>query len=348
MTPGAGGGLPELTAALVLVVLNAYLLTGGADFGGGVWDLLASGPRREQQRELITTAIVPLWEANHVWLVIALVMSFTAFPAVFATLGIVLHVPLSLALLGIVFRGTAFVFRKAGHQSGVSRRRWGRLFAIASTITPLLLGTAVGALSTGAVGSASAAVGRESFGAVFLAPWAAPFPLLIGVLTVCLVALLAASYLTLVAPDGPLREDFRTRALAAGAAVLVVLALTLVVGSAVPARAVPRLGPPSPLWPVVAILVAGVAGAALWRRRFGLARVAVALEASLFLWGWAASQYPYLVPPTLTIRSAAAGRPTLLTLLWILAGGAVLLVPSLLYLLRLFATPPPATAGPAS
>src|SRR5206468_7963227 len=104
-------GLPEIIAGLMVLALNAYVLMGGADFGGGLWDLLASGPRREAQRTLIADSIAPIWEANHVWLIVVVVVLFTGFPIAFGTLGVVLHIPISLTLIGIVLRGSAFVFR---------------------------------------------------------------------------------------------------------------------------------------------------------------------------------------------------------------------------------------------
>ena len=76
-----------------MMALTGYALTGGADYGGGVWDLLARGPRREAQRRLIAESIGPIWEANHVWLIVAVVVLFTGFPAAFGVLGTVLHVP---------------------------------------------------------------------------------------------------------------------------------------------------------------------------------------------------------------------------------------------------------------
>src|SRR5437764_5309144 len=148
-------GLPEMLAAVMVVSLNAYVLTGGADFGGGVWDLLASGPRRAAQRELIASQIGPIWEANHVWLILVVVVLFTAFPAAFATLGVVLHVPLSLLLIGIVLRGSSFVFRSYGARDDATQQRWGRVFAMASVITPILLGIVVGAVASGATGAAA-------------------------------------------------------------------------------------------------------------------------------------------------------------------------------------------------
>ena len=216
-----GIGLPEVVAAIMVLALNAYALTGGADFGGGVWDLLARGPRREAQRALIAEQIAPIWEANHVWLILVVVMLFTAFPAVFAALGTVLHIPLTLMLLGIVVRGSAFVFRSYGAHDDASQRRWGRVFAVASVVTPLLLGTIVGAIVSGAAGAAAARVptvpgaAAPSYASLYVTPWLAPFPLALGVLALAMFAFLAAVYLGVREPA--LRDDVpAARALVGG------------------------------------------------------------------------------------------------------------------------------------
>src|SRR5437899_3693695 len=140
-------GLADLVAGVIFVALNAYAVLGGADFGGGVWDLLALGPRKARQRELIAEAIGSVWEANHVWLILVIVLLFTCFPPAFARLGTLLHIPLSLVLIGIVLRGSAFTFWRYGGGSASEERRWGDAFAIASLITPLLLGTTAGAIA---------------------------------------------------------------------------------------------------------------------------------------------------------------------------------------------------------
>jgi cytochrome d ubiquinol oxidase subunit II len=124
----------EWTAWIVVVALNAYVLFAGADFGGGVWDLLASGPRRQQQRDLIARAIGPIWEANHVWLIVVVVVLFVCFPPAFAAFGTVLHIPLSLMLIGIVLRGSAFVFRAYSYGPRSEQRRWGRVFAVSRAV----------------------------------------------------------------------------------------------------------------------------------------------------------------------------------------------------------------------
>lgn len=333
-------GLPEVMATLLMVVLNAYVLMGGADLGGGVWDLLATGPRREAQRSLITSAIGPIWEANHVWLVIAVVVCFTAFPPAFATLATVLHIPLTLMLVGIVLRGSAFVFRSYGGGPPSVRARWGRMFAIGSTMTPILFGVVIGSIATGAVGTAQQQLGSATFAETFIRPWLAPFPLLVGALALVLFAQLAATYLTLVTKDPALRDDFRRRALGSVIVGLLVATAAAVQSPGLWQIASPMLLPKSAAVAGVTLtgLTAAIALYALWRRRFGLARAACGVEVSLILWLWAIGQFPYLVPATITIRSAAAPAATLDAMLWVIGAGALLLIPSLRYLLRLFSS----------
>jgi cytochrome d ubiquinol oxidase subunit II len=339
--------LPNVLAGLAMVALNAYVLFGGADFGGGVWDFLASGERREQQRELITHAIGPIWEANHVWLVLVVVLLFTCFPPVFSTLSILLHIPLALMLIGIVLRGSAFTFRSYGSEHDAEQRRWGRLFAIASLLTPVLLGISIGAIASGGVGEAMRfdhTLGASSFVDVYVAPWLTPFSVGVGVLALALFAFLAAVYLTVEAGDEPLREDFRLRALWAALAVFVVAFVVLIIALATDTHVGPGLTRSA--WAIPFHVATGVAALwaiwALWARRFRVARVAAAAQVTLILWGWVLGQYPYLIPPTVTIDGAAAPERTLNLILWALALGAMVLFPSLAYLFRIFKGKPEA------
>lgn len=326
-----------LLAGTLVLALNAYVLLGGADFGGGVWDLLARGPRKEAQRQLVAHAIGPVWEANHVWLILAIVLLFTCFPRAFARIAVPLNLPLTGVLIGIVLRGSAFAFRGYGGDRDAVQRRWGRVFAVASLVTPLLLGTALGAVAAGAVGTAPAGT---DFAAQYLSPWLAPFPLAVGVFTLACFAFLAATYLTLETPDGPLREDFRRRALMSGIGVGAAALAALV--AAGPTAPLMRHGLVGSSWALPFQLTTGVVAlsalGALWRRRYALARLAAVCQVSLVLWGWAGSQYPYVVPPDLTIESAAAPVATLRLVLAALVVGALVLVPSLFYLFRVFKT----------
>ncbi len=312
--------LADALAAIILASLTAYVLLGGADFGGGVWDLLASGPRQARQRDLIAHAIGPVWEANHVWLILAIVLLFTCFPRAFASIAIALHVPLTLMLIGIVLRGSAFVFQNYGGGGG-------RVFATASLITPVLLGTTVGAVASGAVGEWGKGKCDGFYGG-YIAPWLTPFDLAVGLFALAAFAFLAAVYLTLEAKDAELQEDFRRRAIAAGAALVAMAVLGLAVFPEAP-----------PVNQRVVALTAAAALAAFWslsRRRYKRARIAAAAQVTLIVWGWGLAQYPYLVPPVFTISDAAAPDITLKLALIAVLAGAVVLFPSLYYLLRVF------------
>jgi cytochrome d ubiquinol oxidase subunit II len=337
--------LPLVLAALLVVSLNAYVLFGGADFGGGVWDLFATGPRRDRQREVISHAIGPIWEANHVWLILAIVLTFTCFPAVFARLGTVLHIPLTLMLFGIVLRGSAFTFRTYDDEHDAAQRRWGRVFAGASLVTPVLLGVCIGAVAAGRVGPLA---GAGSFTDRFVDPWLTPFSLAVGLLTLALFAHLAAVFLTLETRDPDLVGDFRARALWSGFAVfLTAFGALIIAPKEAPLMGVGLLGS---RWALPFHLATGAAAivvlAALWWRRYHLARVAVGVQVSLIMWGWVLAQYPHVIPPDLTVTGTAAPEVTLRLVLTALGLGAIVLLPSLVYLFRIFkAAPTDSTPG---
>ena len=323
----------ELAAALVLVVaLNLYALSGGADYGGGVWDLLARGPRAARQRDLVEHSIAPIWEANHVWMILVIVVLFTGFPPAFARIATYLHVPLLLMLLGIVARGAAFSFRSYGSPEARAQRLWGRVFAVSSLITPLLLGTVLGAIASGSLEAQPRSM------AAFFTPWIGIFPFAVGLYALVMFAFVAAVYLCVEAGEEDLREDFRRQALISGVG-LGVLAVAVLAAAGLRAPEILHdLTRTRWSWALHgATALAALAGlAALWTRRYRLARAAVVVQVSLILWGWAFSQYPHLVKPDLTIDAAAAPDVTLRLLLGALAAGTVLLLPSFLYLYRVF------------
>ena len=320
----------DLLGGALLVALVFYALLGGADFGGGIWDLLAGGARRRAQRALIERAIGPIWEANHVWLVLVVVVLFTGFPAAFAEVSIALFVPLVLLLLGIVLRGAAFTFRTYDRPGDRLQARWGAVFSASSVLAPLMLGTVVGALASGRL--RIAARGAEPWA------WVAPFPLAVGLFAAALFAYLAATYLAVEADEPELQGDFRRRAIGAGVAVF----LCAVLGAALSFREAPLVyeGLTRRAWSIPLHLAtaasAAAAFAALLRGRVRTARAAAAVQVALIVAGWGASQYPYLMVPDLTLASASAPRATQVALLWALAGGGVLLFPALYLLFRVF------------
>ena len=324
--------LVEMLAGLILLSVIAYALLGGADFGGGVWDLLARGPRAEEQREAIAKAMGPVWEANHVWLIFVIILVFTGFPEAFGMISIALFVPWHLVLLGIVLRGAAFVFRAYGPPARAAQRRWGRIFGVASLLTPLVLGMSLGAVSSGRVRVVDGAVSADA-----AAAWLAPTAWATGALAVGACAYLAATYLTLET-TGALQEDFRRRALAAWAA-LAALSLLALPALRADASHLWEQFTRTEAWPVFVAggLAAVGALAALVARRYVWARAAAAAQVAALLVGWAAIlQYPYLIYPDVTLHEAAAASAVLQFTIWAVLGGMVILLPSLWLLFRVF------------
>lgn len=325
---------PEtLVAAVTLVSLILYALMGGADFGGGVWDLLARGPRARLQRQVIADAIAPIWEANHVWLILVIVLLFTAWPKAFAAIMTGLHIPLTAMLLGIVLRGSAFVFRKYDSRRDQVQQRWSRLFGIASAFTPFVQGMILGALTTGAIRIENGTVRTG-----FLAGWLTPFAVACGVFALVLFAFLAAAYLTVDAAGDPeLQNDFRVRAIVSQLALAPIGAVVFLTSkSGAPEMYHGLTNWWAPFLLVCAVVCATTALRALWRRRFALARIAAIGQVTTVLLGWCFAQYPHLIYPDLTIANSAAPEITLRLLLIALGSGAVVLLPSVYYLFRVF------------
>src|SRR5829696_6661435 len=200
----------DAAAVILWVGATLYAVFGGADFGAGLWDLIAGDAAKgERPRELIQRSLTPVWEANHVWLIFILVVLWTAFPEAFGALMSTLYVPLALAALGIVLRGAGFAFRKS-IESLQARRAMGAAFALSSVLTPFFMGTVVGAVAAGNVPA-------EGNGAAF-SSWIAPLPLLVGALFVASGAYLAAIFLIADAArsgENGLERYFSRRALLA-------------------------------------------------------------------------------------------------------------------------------------
>ncbi|MFO0652896.1 MAG: cytochrome d ubiquinol oxidase subunit II [Polyangiales bacterium] len=327
--------LSDAAAGLTLLALIAYAVLAGADFGGGVWDLFASGPRRDAQREAIAHAIGPVWEANHVWLIFAIVLTFSCFPPAFAALGVGLYLPLHLVLVGITLRGAAYVFRAYGADDPRARRRWGAVFGASSAVTPWLLGACLAILSNGALRVRGGVVEAPR-----LSAWFGPLPLTLGALALAACAYAAAVFLA-VETDAALREDFRRRALASGTAVVALSALAVPVLHAEAPRLASSLVSSRALPIVLAGALSALAsGAALYAGRVRAARVASIAWIALELAGWSVAQYPFVIAPDVTFAATAAPDATIRFVLASTAPGFALLLPSLWLLFRVFKSRP--------
>jgi cytochrome d ubiquinol oxidase subunit II len=318
-------------AAVVLFTgVVAYAVLGGADYGAGFWDLTAGGARRgEAPRHLIDQTLAPVWEANHVWLVFCLVMTWTAFPAAFAAIMTTLYLPLGLAALGIVLRGSGFAFRKALVRTG-EQRAAGATFAASSVITPFFLGTVAGGIASGRVPPGGHGDPVRS--------WLNPTSLLGGVLAVLVCAFVAAVFLTAEARrqgDTELWRWFRRRAQVAA----VVTGATALTGTVILRADAPRLlhGLFTRGLPLVLLsALCGVASLVLLPRAAPRLAQALAVGAAgTVVLGWGVAQYPYLLGTHLRIAEAAAPAPTLWALTVVATAALLIVVPSMALLFAL-------------
>lgn len=325
--------LPEFVLSVMWVGVTLYAVFAGADFGAGMWDLLAGGARAgASQRRLIEHSIGPVWEANHVWLIFVLVVLWTGFPVAFAAIMSSLYVPLTAAAVGIILRGAGFAFRKSVEGLQL-RRAFGITFAASSVVTPFFLGAVAGAIASGRVSTDAAVI--DPF-----ASWINPTSILGGTLAVITCAYLAAVFLAADASRHD-QADLATRYRHLGITAAVAAGSVALAGVFILRRDAPDLfdgliGRGLPL--IGASAVGGIASVALLARcRYARARIAAVVAVTAVVWGWAAGQYPDLLVGELSIADAAGSPVTLKAMLASLALGGILIAPSLIALLVMHA-----------
>jgi cytochrome d ubiquinol oxidase subunit II len=317
--------LSEAVAVVLFFGVTAYAIFGGADFGSGFWDLFAGGAERgERPRAIVQHAIGPVWEANHVWLIFVLVVLWTGFPEAFASITLTLFVPLSLAALGIVLRGSGFAFRKEVFRTS-SRRNFGAAFALSSVLVPFCMGAIAGAIASGRVPAGGKAGDPWS-------SWINATSILGGVLAVATCAFLAAVFLTSDAArldDPGMVEYYRKRAMATSVVAGFVAAAGIVVlhddakyvFDGLTSRALAL---------VIISAVCGIGTLMLLMRKAhrGARLLAIGAVASVVI-AWGVAQWPYLLPTSLKVSQAAAPDATLTTILVVFGIAAVVILPSL-------------------
>ena len=324
-------GLVELPMVVILVGLTLYVVLGGADFGAAVWQLAAGrGPRAEALREHAHESMAPVWEANHVWLIFVLTVTWTAYPVAFGSLASTLCVALFVAGLGIIVRGAAYALRSWT----TDRREIGRIdaaSAVSSILTPFALGAAIGGIASGRV-----PVGNAK--GDLITSWLNPTSILIGALAVVFCAYLAAVYLSADAVrrgEGDLVAPFRVRALVAGSVAGALSIGGLVVLHEDAYRLYHELLAGDGLPALIVSVIAGLATFALVvRERFEPARYTAAVAVAAIVAGWALAQEPVFLPG-LTVEEAAASHDVLVATVVAVVGGAIILFPSLVLLFRL-------------
>jgi cytochrome bd ubiquinol oxidase subunit II len=313
----------DAVAAILWIGVTLYAVFGGADFGGGMWDLLAGrSSRGERARALIDHSIAPVWEANHVWLIFVLVVLWTAFPAAFSAVMTTLYIPLALAALGIVLRGSGFAFRHA--LPGPVRKPATRVFGVSSLLTPFFMGTVVGAIASGEVPASGGGDPTSS--------WTGVLPLLTGALFVATSAYVAAVFLVGdadAAGDEDLKRYFVRRALA-----MAVIAGAAAVNGVFALHADARFvydGLTTDGLPLLILsAICGLGALALLARgaTSGTRPLAVGAVVAV-VWGFFVAQHPYMLPQSLTIENAAGASATLTSVIVVFLVAGVVCLPAL-------------------
>jgi cytochrome d ubiquinol oxidase subunit II len=335
--------LDAVSAFVLLLALSAYVLTGGADFGAGFWELIYRGDKHKRENAIISAALAPIWEANHVWLVFAIVLISGAFPKALSALSVALNIPLMLMLIGVSLRGSAFVFRRYGPPDIRFQARWSMIFGLSSSFTPVFLGIIMGTAVSGAIRVLpDGSIRPESEAA-----WLGPFPLAVGIYTFAIGVFLSAVYLAAHASESQFRESIRRRAVGASVALGVVAWVVLLVAKFDAPLVFERLTAHSWSWPFHIVTAAFSVSALvlLIRNHLYWARAMAVLQVLAIMIGLGLAQYPYIVAPDLTIDNAAAPLSSLRILLLVTFLGLILVAPAFIYLYWIFQIRPQGAAS---
>ena len=325
---------------IIIIILGAafllYTLLGGADFGAGIIESFAG--RREEVT--ISRAIAPVWEANHVWLILAVVILFTGFPMVYSSLSIVLHIPLMLVLLGIIIRGTAFTFRHYDVVLDKSHKYYTLLFRVSSFVTPIFLGIILGAMMLGRI-TFNTSLG---FYDVYVAPWLNVFCIAMGIFSTCLFAYISATFLvgeTKIERERKMYVRFSKRSM------LFTMFSGLLVFLTASMEGHDLLTDFShSVTSIITLVIATVLCPVIWhflnkeKNKTVYLRLGVSLQVSLILIGWFYIQFPVLIKlsnnESLTFFNTQAPYATLQQLLIALVVGLVVIIPGFVYLFKVF------------
>ncbi len=327
--------MTEIIIIILSIALLLYVLLGGADFGAGIIETFTG----RKGIDIISKAIAPVWEANHVWVILAVVILFNGFPVVYTTLSTYLHIPLLIILLGIVLRGSAFAFRYYDVIRDKSFTYYTFLFRVSSFITPFFYGVFLGAVVLGKIPGNTV---EGSFYDVFIAPWFNWFCFTTGVFTTILFGWLAAVYTTGETKEGEERSIFVK--LAERLLILLILAGIFVffVAEAYRVHFFYEFitSPVSIGCVVVATIIVPVMIYAIRKKKITLSRILAGVQTACIITGWYAIQFPVMVyladKNNLTIYNSRAADSTMFMLLWALVVGIIIIFPSIAYLMKVF------------
>ncbi|MBC7935261.1 MAG: cytochrome d ubiquinol oxidase subunit II [Rhizobacter sp.] len=314
-----------------------YLILGGADFGAGIIELFSGKKNENNVKQQMYKAIGPIWEANHMWLIIAIVILFVGFPVIYASVSTYLHIPLAIMLLGIIARGTAFTFRHYDAVKDDWQNIYNKIFRLSSVITPFFLGIIAASTVSGKIDNKA-----TDFLSAYIFSWFNFFSASVGIFTVAICAYLAAIFVIGETTNALQRNYFTIKA--KEAILLVIIAGALVFTSAY-FSGIPlfnwifgdRIG-------IVAILLASLSLVTLFlnfnKGRPNLLRMLAGFQVVMILVAATYSHYPDIIlfknGDSLSLINHAATEKTMQSLGWALLLGSVFILPFLVYLIYSF------------
>lgn len=326
--------MTEVIFIILSISLLLYVLLGGADFGGGILELFTRG----KASKVVSDAIAPVWEANHVWLILVIVILFVGFPPVYSTVLTALHIPILLALIGIIFRGSAFTFRHYDIEEERPKAIYSSIFRYSSLFTTFFLGVSLGGIILGEITTDF----TNGFYQVYIHPWFNLFSFSMGIFLIILFAFLANIY-TL----GEIKDEQEVERFARLAKYMIA---ALVVAGGVVFAAAEISGHPllqefvnSPV-SIISIILATLALPLLWknlkRNRQNLLRLVAGFQTTMIVAGWFAIQFPILVnikdAPDITLQNSAAPGQVQFYMLIALVVGVLIIFPYIGYLYKVF------------
>ncbi len=330
----------EAVAIFLGGALLLYVLLGGADYGAGILELFVNRKTRGQQKKIINNAMGPVWEVNHIWLIIAVVILFNAFPSAYSQISITFHIPLTLMLVGIIIRGCAFAFRNYDAYRDQSQKYYSLAFEVSSVFTPFSLGLILGGILIGRINPEA-----DTFYAGFVDPWFNVFSFILGMFTCCLVTYIASVYIIGETRKNVLRRQFVYRAKVAGIVTFIMGGFVIEAALLYEAELFARFY--SDRFSLACVLLAAAIFFPLWKLLNHpwpiLSRLLVGSQVTLIFLAWYELQFPFIIAPSdffgfegLNLYQAAAPESTLRLLLIALVLGTALIFPAWLYLMRVF------------
>lgn len=323
--------------AFLWAAILLYLLLGGADFGAGIIELFTSRANKARTRRTLYRAIGPVWEANHMWLIITIVILFVGFPDIYATMSVNLHIPLTVMLLGIIARGTAFTFRHYDAVVDDMQHLYNRIFAWSSFITPLFLGIIAGSAVSGRIDPDA-----KDFLSAYVYSWLDWFSISVGLFTVAICGFLAAIYLIGETDSREEKKMFISKALRLNIAAVVCGALVFVAAAY---EEIPLLSWVfGNIYGTLAIFAATISLGLLWFLLYkgeskGI-RILAGFQVTMILFTTTYRHFPNIVilknGGYLSLLEHAGHEKTIETLGWALLIGSIFILPALFYLIYSF------------